>query len=149
VLNANVGVGGTFEWDYKSTTNVSAGTKEEATVTLRTGTVGYHAVIEVYQDTIFKTVAFVSKTKKIPGESAVIFGTVTNLHRIPIFNERVDVIQGNGDSRTVFTNAQGIYRLFSIPEGDVHITVAGVTKVVTPHSNQKVELSFQVSKELS
>jgi hypothetical protein len=142
-------VSATFEWDYESSTNITAGTKEEATVLLKTTTVGYHNVIDVYEDTVFKTFAFVSQTGPMLGKSAVVVGAVTNKSLQPVFNERVDVIDKNAIARTVFTNAQGIYRLFSIPAGDLRITVAGVTKTVTLQPCEKLELPFEISAEPS
>jgi hypothetical protein len=144
-VKATLAFGLTFEWDYESTTNVSTGTKEEATVKLKTGTVGYHDVIDVYQDTVFKTFAFVSHHKAALGLSDRVSGFVLTKRREPAFNKRVEAVALNGATRTAFTNAQGIYRLYDLPDGELRVTVEGETKIVTLLPGKKIELPFELS----
>lgn len=138
-------VGKTFEWAYETSSNVTTGKKEEATVKLLTDTLEYHDVFDVYQDTMFRTFAFVSKTGRLARGSEVISGAVTNLAHIPITNQRVDVIEANGRIHSTVTNAQGIYRIFAIPEGKLRIEVGEVAKEITLVSDQAIELPFQIS----
>jgi hypothetical protein len=144
-LESSVKANLTWEWSYEKSTNITTGTKEEATISLRTTTLEYDDVIDVYQDMMFRTFAFASKTGRVRRTSAVISGVVTNLAHKPLINQRVVAIQTDGRAQETVTNAQGIYRLFAIPEGKLRIEVAEVVKEITLVSDQAIELSFQIN----
>jgi hypothetical protein len=95
-----------------------------------TETVGYHNVIDVYQDTMFKTYAFVARHNRLTREQALIAGLLTDPTRTPLPHRKVSVTLPSGEIRTVFTNAQGIYRAFDVPDGEHEVTVGDVTTEV-------------------
>jgi len=134
ILKATVSVGKTFEWDYETSTNISSGTQESVTVNLQSSTVGYENVIDVYQDTMFKSLAYVGQPQAPirPGTipRAALTGTVHDPQGRPLFNQRVDVVLPNGQRHTTFTNAQGIYRMTLPALGQGRIEVNNITKTV-------------------
>ncbi len=58
VLGADVMAGLTFEWDYQKTTQSKQGIQASATANLKTTSVGYYSVFNVYYDTLFNSFAF-------------------------------------------------------------------------------------------
>ena len=136
----------TFELEYETQRNVSSGSKQEATVLLQTDSIGFHDVIDIYQDTIFLTFCFVSRSGPVAGDAAMVTATVTNKLSRPISHQRVDVIERDGRTRTVFTDAKGVFRLFSVAEGDVQIKIGNLTQNVSLHRDKPRNLSFSLSK---
>jgi hypothetical protein len=130
VAKSSLSVGLTFEWDYEMSRNVSAGTKESAAVVLRSETLGYHKTIDVYQDTMFKTLAFFEKPETDGMAMSALTGTVTDAANKPVFNSRVDVVLSSGNRYTTFTNQQGAYRLSVPTQGNAEIHAADMVKTV-------------------
>jgi hypothetical protein len=134
IAKSTLSLGLTFEWDYETSTNVSSGTQENVTVNMQSSTVGYENVVDVYQDTMFKSLAYVARPAAPvrPGTipRAALTGTVHDPQGRPLFNQRVDVVLPNGQRNTTFTNAQGIYRLTLPALGQARIEVNNFAKTV-------------------
>jgi Tachylectin len=130
IAGASLNVGLTFEWDYEWSKNVSSGTQESVTVNLQSSTVGYQSVVDVYQDTMFKSLAYVASPQPPDGSVGALTGTVQDAQGRPLFNQRVDVALPNGQRHTTFTNAQGIYRLTLPAQGQGRIEVNNIVKTV-------------------
>jgi hypothetical protein len=124
LLEAGLKVGGTFEWDYESTTTTKSGQKQSASVTLQTNTVGYNDVIDVYYDSVFKSFAFASTASGTASNAAALSGTVMKQGK-PLSKQIVTVTLANGQKRRVVTNAKGEYRVFAVPAGKHQVAVAG------------------------
>jgi hypothetical protein len=108
-------VGGSYEWDYENTTEQTTGSTQEIEVTLRSTTVGYHDVVDVYYDTVFQSFSYVSRIgHALRAETAVLSGVIRDQTRKPAMNERVIVTLADGTKRIVITNARGIYRVFDV-----------------------------------
>jgi hypothetical protein len=118
-----------LDWDHENTTEMQSGTIQKSEVNLRTTTIGYHDVINVYVDTLFGSFAFVSVGRFPPG-TEVLSGTVTDPQGHPVSNQRVLVRMPDGITRTVFTNARGIYRVFGGPVGVARVQIAGQERTV-------------------
>ncbi len=145
LLKAELKASLTWEWSYETETNITAGRTEEAEAKLGSSTVGYNEVIDIYEDTMFKVFAFVSKSGRVPSESAMISGVVTDNAQLPIANQTVTVIREDGEAQMAVTNAQGVYRIFGISEGKLRIEVAGAAaEEVSLISQEPIELSFRI-----
>jgi hypothetical protein len=142
IAKSSLSVGLMFEWDYEMSRNVSAGTKESAAVVLRSETLGYHKTIDVYQDTMFKTLAFFEKPETDGMAMSALTGTVTDAANKPVFNSRVDVVLSSGKRYTTFTNQQGAYRLSAPTQGNAEIHVADMVKTVALTA-PAITVSFQ------
>lgn len=120
LLAAGVQAGLTFEWDYQKTTQSKMGTSQTASVMLKTSTVGYHQVVFVYYDTLFNSFAFTYQGPMT--ETPAISGVAVTASGAPAANQPVVVSFADGTSRTVITNARGIYRIFDAPPGEATVT---------------------------
>ena len=128
IAKGTLSVGLTFEWDYEKSRNVSTGTKEAATVVLRSETLRYHKMIAVYQDTMFKTLVFFEEPEIAGAAMSALAGTVMDSGNKPVFNSRVDVLLSSGKRYATFTNAQGRYLLSLPAQGSAEVRVGGIVK---------------------
>ena len=144
VLTVGAQYSETFEWDYQKTTQSKLGTSQTATVMLKTGTVGYHDVVDVYYDTLFNSFAFAHPPITINFASASIVGTALSARGVPLANRLVTVTFADGQKRTVVTNAQGVYRVFGAPAGDAMVDTGreSARLVVTDGRETPVSLRF-------
>ena len=114
---------GSATWTNTSSTGTSYGSVQKAKVELNTTTVGFHDVIDVYEDSIYHTFAFVSETQGtgLPASSAAASGTIRNAAGQALARQLVTVTFADGRSRRVFTDARGTYRVFRAPAGALRI----------------------------
>jgi hypothetical protein len=108
------------------------GSSQTAFVDLVTTTVSFHDVIDVYFDSIVQSFAYVSATGGIgyPADGANVTGTLRNAAGQVLANQAMVATFANGRSRTLFSNAQGIYRIFAVPAGAVKIQSGDITSQV-------------------
>lgn len=132
-----------LEWKSETTSENSQGTKQTAEVKLETGTVGYHAVVDVYEDTLLNSLVFVLVDTPSASQ-AMVTGTVRDKTGNPMVNELVTVTLSNGQRRRVFTNAHGIYRIFDAPEGNTRVEAAGQAAAVSILHARPARLDMQV-----
>lgn len=139
-----------WTWEYETSANLTAGETEAVEVRLESSTAGYYEIFDIYQDTMFKTFAFVSRTKKFPEEKALVAGTVMDSAWRPIAHVRVDVVGAKGELvRSTLTNAHGGYRIFGVADGPVRIMVGDVAEEVTIDAGKPLDLWFQIGGENS
>jgi len=137
-------VGASMQQDYQTQTVTTTGSSQKATVKLKTSTVGYHDVIDIYFDTLFGSFAFVSVAPAggfRPSETVVV-GSLTSAGA-PAANKRVDVTFANGRQRIVWTNAKGQYRLFAVPNGPLTVKVGG-QKWQSVYEGRPLELTHKL-----
>jgi hypothetical protein len=111
---------------------------------LKTGTVGYHDVVDVYFDTLFNSFAFAHPQPVLTEGGAAIFGTALSSSGAPLANRPVKVTFADGQTRTVVTNAQGVYRVVDAPLGQAKIDTGLESSfvVVEPGKEATVTLRF-------
>jgi hypothetical protein len=144
VAEAKVALGATFEWDYEAVTHADQGSKEEVGVTLQSETIGFHEVVDVYQDAMFGSLAFVSRGTFSAGNESVT-GLVKGPFLVagaPAPSQRVDVELANGVTRTVFTNAQGVYRLFDVPNGTTTVSSGNTKQTITKAAGRPITVDL-------
>ena len=120
-------------WSDKTSFQTSNGHQQSATVTLTSSTVGFHDLIDVYEDTLYHTFLFASETDGNgipPSELPSLSGRIERNGR-PAANQLVTVTLPHGVVRRVFTNAQGIYRVYRLPSGKAKIATGGQTEYAT------------------
>lgn len=113
--------GRSYEYEYEDTREDVQGKQQQSEVTLRTTTRCYHALVDVYFDAAFSSYAFVPHDASAScGEQGQIAGKVLSItSRKPVFNVPVTINLPDGSQRVVFTNVQGIYRVFGIPSTQI------------------------------
>ena len=131
IAKATASAGITFEWDYEKSVADANGIKQEVEVTLKTSTVGHHEAIDVYEDTAFKTLGFVSRSGPLQASAAALQGVVSDQSGKPIMNQPVTVTLSDGTKRTVFTNKDGIYRVFALPTGTLQVTAGNISRAAS------------------
>lgn len=153
VLNFTAQGSETFEWDYQKTTQSKQGSQQTATVTLRTGTVGYHDVVNVWYDTQFNSFAFVhpAPTLQVAAGAAAaanvsLLGTALTAAGAPLANQPVTVTFANGVKRTVITNAQGTYRVYDAPEGEATISNGRDSTKVSVVSGREIPVALRFTE---
>jgi len=115
-------------WTNTNSAGNCNGSSQTAVVDLSTTTVGFHDVIDVYEDSIYHSFAYVSETQGVglPLPSAEVTGVVRDAAGKPVAKQLVTVKFANGSTRKLFSNAHGNYRIFKVPAGVLTITVGGV-----------------------
>ena len=110
-------------WTNTNSAGNCSGSSQTATVDLSTTTVGYHDVIDVYEDSIYHSFSYVSETQGVGLKvaDADITGVVKNSAGQPVPNQLITIKFANGATRKVFSNAQGKYRIFRVPPGSTTI----------------------------
>jgi len=125
-------VGGDFEWTWATTDENSNGTLQKFEVVLKTAAVGHHAVIDVYEDVLFNSLVFKQQGGPLQAKQAILSGIVRDADAKPLANELVAVQMPNGSVRRVFSNSQGIYRVFGVPHGTfVKVGLRGREQAIT------------------
>jgi hypothetical protein len=117
----------TVTWTNTNSAGNCNGASQTATVDLSSTTVGYHDVIDVYEDSIYHSFAYVSETQGVGLKvaSADVTGVVKNSGGKPVVNQPITVKFADGSTREIFSNAQGKYRIFRVPPGTVTLTSGG------------------------
>ena len=113
-----------LSWTSTSSVGNCNGSTQTALVDLATPTVDYHDVIDVYEDSVYHTFAYVSESggAGFHADIADISGTLKDSAGKALANQSILIKFANGKTRTVFTNAQGVYRIFQVPPGKLQIT---------------------------
>jgi hypothetical protein len=144
VLTVGAQYNETFEWDYQKTTQSKRGTSQTATVTLKTGTVGYHDVVDVYYDTLFNSFAFAHAPTILTVGGGTLVGAALSPRGAPLPNRPITVTFADGQKRTVVTNAQGVYRVLGAPAGEATIDTGreSTRVVVVPGRETPADLRF-------
>jgi hypothetical protein len=134
---------------YKNTSSAGNcnGATQTATVGLATGTVGFHDVIDVFEDSIYHSFAYVSETSGagLQALSADVSGEVLNAQGRPMPNQPIVVKFANGHTESLFSNAQGRYRIFKIPTGPLTITCGESVTRVTLTPGQRIVKNLRLS----
>lgn len=135
-------VGADLEWTWETTDENSTGVVQKYEVLLKTAVVGYHSVIDVYEDTLFNSMAFVSAVGPSDVASALISGVAYDADGKPLANEMIAVRLPTGDLRRVFSNAHGIYRVFGVPDGKMRVALRGKEQEVEVRTGAPVKLDL-------
>ncbi len=116
-----------LSWKNTNSAGNCNGSSQTATVDLSTTTVDYHDVIDVYEDSLYHSFAYVSETQGVGLKlaSAGVTGIVENSAGKPVANQLITVKFADGSTRKLFSNAQGAYRIFRVPPGPLAITSGG------------------------
>ena len=120
-------------WKNTNSAGNCNGASQTATVDLSTTTVDYHDVIDIYEDTVYHSFAYVSETQGfgLKVSSASVSGVVRNAAGKPVANQLIIVKFANGGTRRLFSNAQGNYRIFRAPPGPLTITSGNAVSTAT------------------
>lgn len=120
-------------WKATSSFGRCNGTSQAAVIDLVSSTVGFHDKIDVWEDSIFHSFAYVSETQGVGfrAESAGISGVVTNSAGTPLAKQLIVVKFADGSTQKLFSNAQGKYRIFNLHPGPVTLTVGRSVRKVT------------------
>ncbi len=136
-------------WKNTNSAGNCNGSSQTATVDLSTATVGYHDVIDIYEESLYHSFAYVSETQGVGLKlsSANITGIVKNSAGRPVANQLMTVKFADGSTRKLFSNAQGAYRIFKVPPGRVTIASGGAvtTADFVPGQEIKKQLTIGTS----
>ena len=134
-------------WRNTNSAGNCNGSSQTATVDLSTTTVGYHDVIDVYEDSIYHSFAFVSETQGIGLKvaNADVAGIVKNGMGKPVANQPITIKFADGATRKVFSNAQGKYRIFRVPPGSMTITSGGLVSTANFVSGRPIARDLTVA----
>jgi hypothetical protein len=137
-------------WKDTSSVGNCNGATQGATVDLATPTVGFHDVIDVYEDSIFHGFAYVSETQGagLPASDANISGAIKDAGGVPLANQLVVVKFADGSTRELFSNAQGNYRIFKVPPGATRITSGDSVSLVTFVSGRPIVKQLTVGSSI-
>jgi hypothetical protein len=140
-FGAKAGV--TFEWEYEDNLEKSTGTTQEAELTLRSSTVQYHRLINVYYDSVFGSFSY-STPPTLAHIASIVSGSVVDSLGVPLANQRVNVRLADGTNRIVFTNSHGLYRVLDTPANakKVSIEYQGKTARIQGHGRHKKAVNF-------
>jgi hypothetical protein len=108
--------------------------------------VGYHKVVDVYQDTMFRTLAFVARSDAAPETFSALSGTVLDVRSKPIFNRRVDLDLPNGERHTTFTHSRGMNRLVLPAQVAGQVRVDDIVKTIALTAGS-IDLAFRPGTE--
>lgn len=123
-------VGSVYDYDYENTTEQTQGTTQKFEADLRSTTLGFHEVVDVFEDTLSKSFVFLPVGRFNTG-AEIVRGTVTDPSGRPLAEQRVLVHLPDGARRTVFTDAHGIYRVFSTVPGTAEVQIGSELHTVT------------------
>ena len=128
---------------YSNTNSIGncSGNSQTAAVTLSTSTVGLYDVVNVFEDTVYRSFAFQSATAGagIPAANANITGTVKNQAGRAMPGVPITVTFANGHKRLLSSDASGTYRVFLVPPGSVTIDTQGAHETFDFASGQHLE----------
>jgi len=140
ILEAGVKVGARLTFEQMSTDDLAAGTTQRATVSLKSSTVGYSEVVDVYYDRIYKTFAFKGHGR-VNANAPNLSGMVRDAAGGPVANQVVTVTFPNGAIRKVGTNSSGQYRIYEAPTaGNATFSTATEQKVVALNAKASIDL---------
>jgi hypothetical protein len=137
-------------WRNTNSAGNCNGSSQTATVDLSTTTVGYHDVIDVYEDSIYHSFSYVSETQGVGLKvaDANITGLVKNSAGQPVASQLITIKFANGATREVFSNAQGKYRIFRVPPGSVTIASGGLVSTAKFVSGRRIVKDLTVKGHL-
>jgi hypothetical protein len=167
-FNTSLGVGGKVEfpelfsvsvsqkqqwtWTQTSSIQTSSGIAHAALVTLGSSTVKLGCHIDVYEDTVYNTFAFVTPPacallppgamRMVQPPPFALVGTVTNGNRSPVYNQLVIVSFATGGVQRLYTDHHGQYVVYTAPAGPVQINVGGSIANQTIVPGQTVVANF-------
>ena len=140
-VEIGVKVGGKMSFEGVSTTETSAGSGQKASLSLQSTTVGYHEVIDVYFDRVYRTFAFRGRGSIPSSKTASIEGYVREANGSPVAGQVVTVQLPNGTFRRVGTSSTGKYQVFDLPtSGNATVMTATEAKVVSLAQQAKVDV---------
>ena len=137
-------------WRNTNSAGNCNGSSQTATVDLSTTTVGYHDVIDVYEDSIYHSFSYLSETQGVGLKvaDADVTGLVKNGAGQPVANQLITIKFASGATRKVFSNAQGKYRIFRVPPGSMTITSAGSVSTAEFMSGRPIVKDLTVAAHL-
>jgi len=147
-VDAKFFAGVKLEDNYESTQEASTGAKQEAEATLKTSTVGYHDVVDVYFDTLFNSFAFVSQTNGTGFASRVVrlTGIVRDPRGRPLSNKRLAIRLPDGSRRILFTDSRGSYNAFNIGAGKVEVSIQDQKTMTTVNTTKPTSLNIKLNR---
>ncbi len=136
-----------LSWKDTNSAGNCNGSSQTATVDLSTATVGYHDVIDIYEDSIYHSFAYVSETQGVGLKlaSAGVIGIVKNSAGKPVANQLITVKFADGSTRKLYSNAQGAYRIFKVPRGQLTITAGGAVTTANFVPGQEMQKQLTIS----
>lgn len=140
VIEAGVKGGGRLTFEYTSSDELATGTTQRASLSLKSSTVGYSEVVDVYYDRIFKTFAFKGHGQ-VAANAPNLSGMVRDANGSPVANQVVTVTFPNGSIRKVGTDSTGQYRIYEAPSsGNATFSTGTEQKVVPLGVKASIEL---------
>lgn len=140
VIEAGVKVGGRVTFESTSSDDLSQSNGQRASLKLKSSTVGYEEVVDVYFDRVFKTFAFKGHGQ-IMGRPPTMGGVVRQANGAPAAGQVVTVKLSDGSLRRLGTDAAGRFRLLELPNGGAAtITTGSDPKMVPIAPNASVDL---------
>jgi hypothetical protein len=132
VIGGGGSIGGNFEYDITNATQTTNSRSQQATVKLQTTTPGYHRVVDVYFDSLFKSFLYVEEGQSVlTANAASIAGQIQAVGGKPLGGQIVTVTLPNGQHRRVATDSHGNYRVFGLGAGKHTIIAGGATHEAT------------------
>ncbi|HEY5006448.1 MAG TPA: carboxypeptidase-like regulatory domain-containing protein, partial [Caulobacteraceae bacterium] len=135
---------GTLTWNHSNSSGTTSATSSQATVVLGTAKVGCYEYVDIYSDTMFHSMAYVTAQPTCapvqpsrPGfpivgvPVTVLSGTLENAQAQPLAHQTVTVTLADGSVRQIVTNSKGQYMVYEAPAGTARIQAAGVTSQAT------------------
>jgi hypothetical protein len=139
---------GSFTWKETGSWGTCNGQTQNMTADLVSTTAKYNHVIQVYQDSLFSTFAFVDTTAALAAAEHTplgrLSGVVLSAAGQALPNQQINVTFANGVTRTLFSDANGNYTVIGVPPGEVTIATGDLTQKATVVSGQATEQKLTV-----
>jgi hypothetical protein len=142
VVGGGGSIGGNFEYDITNATQTTSAHAQQASVKLQTSTTGFHNVVDVYYDSLFRSFLYVADAPPVPASNASIDGRLLDASGRPLVHQLVTVTMPNGARRRLGTDSRGNYRVFNVGAGRATVVAGGTTHqiAVTPGTIAHVPL---------
>ncbi|KXU92110.1 hypothetical protein CR51_31240 [Caballeronia megalochromosomata] len=118
-------LGATSGWENDNKSEMTQTSTQDIILLPLTSTIGYHAVYDVYYDSIFRTYAFVLSPNQ--SENLVLSGKVVRSGGLAAGAEAVTVTEANGRKVHFITNAKGEYKYYGTKNTPYTLAIGGVT----------------------
>ncbi|MFO0639935.1 MAG: carboxypeptidase-like regulatory domain-containing protein [Polyangiaceae bacterium] len=131
VIEAGVKVGGRVTFESTSSDDLSQSSGQRASLKLKSSTVGYDEVVDVYFDRVFKTFAFKGHGQ-LMGRPPTMGGVVRQANGAPAAGQVVTVKLSDGSLRRLGTDAAGRFRILELPSGGAATIATGSDQKMVP-----------------
>ena len=130
-IRLSVKAGFEFEWEFEESKTETTGSVQRAELELRSETVGFSRVFDVYYDAWFDTFAFVQRGGLRAISAAALQGILVDENDRTIADRLVTVRLAGGSRQRTFTNGRGEYKFFDVPPGQHSIEVGSAVQTLS------------------